>query len=127
MSRSLADFPELEYSLGLIDADGAVKPIGRRFAEIIPELRSRLEVPVRSTAIVIEVDADETPVSRGAMSPGGAIFQAWVDLCTAGGDPAFITSIDAEKPEVLAARGITELVRPALGETLDYTSQNTVV
>ncbi len=127
VSRQLADFPELEYSLGLIDAEGEVKPIGRRFAEIIPELRARQEPPARTTAIVIEVDADETPISRGAMSPGGAIFQAWVDLCTAGMDPAFVTSIDAERPEVLAARGITELVRPELGEARDYTSQNTVV
>ncbi len=127
VSRQLADFPELEYSLGLIDAEGEVKPIGRRFAEIIPELRARQEPPARTTAIVIEVDADEIPVSRGAMSPGGAIFQAWVDLCTAGMDPAFVTSIDAERPEVLTARGITELVRPVLGEARDYTSQNTVV
>src|SRR5699024_9000106 len=28
VDRSLADFPDLEYSLGLFDADGNVKPIG---------------------------------------------------------------------------------------------------
>lgn len=126
VSRSLADFPELEYTLGLVDQDGAAKPIGRRFAEIIPELRERREPPARSLGIVIEVDEHETPVSRSAMAPGGSIFQAWVDACTEGADPAFVTSTDAGKPEVLAARGITELVRPALsGEA--YSSQNTVV
>ncbi|WP_407359070.1 glycosyl hydrolase [Microbacterium sp. LTA6] len=126
VSRALADFPELEYTLGLVDQDGAAKPIGRRFAEIIPELRERQPAPPRSLGIVVEVDENETPISRAAMSPGGSIFQAWVDACTAGVDPAIVTSLDADKPEVLASRGITELVRPALsGE--DYTSQNTVV
>ncbi len=126
VSRSLADFPELEYTLGLVDQDGLAKPIGRRFAELIPELRRRQAAPERSLGIVIEVDDDEIPVSRGAMSPGGSIFQAWVDACEAGVDPAFVTSVDAARPEVLAARGITELVRPTLRGD-EYTSQNTVV
>lgn len=126
VSRSLADFPELEYTLGLVDQDGFAKPIGRRFAELIPELRRRQAAPERSLGIVIEVDDDEIPVSRGAMSPGGSIFQAWVDACEAGVDPAFVTSVDAARPEVLAARGITELVRPTLRGD-EYTSQNTVV
>ncbi|ALX65853.1 glycoside hydrolase 5 family protein [Microbacterium sp. XT11] len=126
VSRSLADFPELEYTLGLVDQDGLAKPIGRRFAELIPELRERRAAPPRTLGIVVEVDGEETPVSRDAMSPGGAIFQAWVDACEAGVDPAFVTSADAAKPEVLAARGITELVRPEL-DHVTYSSQNTVV
>ena len=126
VSRSLADFPELEYTLGLVDQNGEAKPIGRRFAELIPELRERRETPTRTLGIVVEVDEAETPVSRGAMSPGGSIFQAWVDACEAGADPAFITSKDAADPTVLAARGITELVRPTV-EPWSYESQNTVV
>ncbi|MCP1428056.1 endo-1,4-beta-mannosidase [Microbacterium foliorum] len=126
VSRSLADFPELEYTLGLVDQNGEAKPIGRRFAELIPELRERRETRTRTLGIVVEVDEAETPVSRGAMSPGGSIFQAWVDACEAGADPAFITSKDAADPTVLAARGITELVRPAV-EPWSYESQNTVV
>ncbi|WP_337001403.1 MULTISPECIES: glycoside hydrolase 5 family protein [unclassified Microbacterium] len=126
VSRDLADFPELEYTLGLVDQTGTAKPIGRRFAELIPELRERRPSPARTLGIVVEVDEDETPVSRGAMSPGGTIFQAWVDACEAGADPAFVTSVDAEKPEILAARGITELVRPVVERT-EYASRNTVV
>lgn len=127
VNRKMADFPELEYSLGLIDQEGNIKPIGRRFAEIIPELRERRPAPVRNVGIVVEVDENETPVSRGAMSPGGSIFQAWVDACTAGIDPAIVTSLDAERPEVLAARGITELIRPVLEGAIKYSSQNTNV
>lgn len=126
VSRSLADFPELEYTLGLVDQNGEAKPIGRRFAELIPELRERRPAPARSVGIVVEVDENDTPVSRGAMSPGGTIFQAWVDACEAGADPAIVTSSDAARPEVLAARGITELIRPVVERT-EYASRNTVV
>lgn len=127
VSRSLGDFPELEYTLGLVDQDGSVKPIGRRFAELIPQLRDRSVAPARTVGIVIEVDAEETPLSRGAMSPGGSIFEAWVDACEAGIDPTFVTSWDAAKPEALAARGITELIRPTVRPDEAYASQNTVV
>lgn len=126
VSRSLADFPELEYTLGLVDQNGEAKPIGRRFAELIPELRERRPAPARPVGIVVEVDENDTPVSRGAMSPGGTIFQAWVDACEAGVDPAIVTSSDAARPEVLAARGITELIRPVVERT-EYASRNTVV
>ncbi len=126
VSRGLADFPELEYTLGLVDQDGAAKPIGRRFAELIPELRERRPAPARTLGIVVEVDGDETPVSRAALAPGGAVFQAWVDACASGVDPAFVTSADAEDARLLAARGITELVRPG-SAGVHYASQNTVV
>lgn len=126
VSRSLADFPDLEYTLGLVDQNGEAKPIGRRFAELIPKLRERRPAPARPVGIVVEVDENDTPVSRGAMSPGGTIFQAWVDACEAGADPAIVTSSDAARPEVLAARGITELIRPVVERT-EYASRNTVV
>lgn len=127
VSRKLSDFPELEYTLGLVDQDRVIKPIGRRFAELIPELRTRTPAPPRTTGIVIEVDEHEIPISRGAMSPGGSIFQAWVDACAAGIDPAIVTSLDASRPEALSARGITELIRPSVTGDGSYSSQNTIV
>ncbi|MGF2949772.1 glycoside hydrolase 5 family protein [Microbacterium alcoholitolerans] len=128
VSRTLADFPELEYSLGLIDQSGAAKPIGRRFAEIIPELRERRAAPPRPLGIVIEVDAEDTPVSRGALAPGGPIFEAWVAACADGVNAAFVTSKDASDATALAARGITELVHPDLSQGVaTYSSNNTVV
>ncbi|MEJ1087936.1 glycosyl hydrolase [Microbacterium sp. Mu-80] len=128
VSRTLADFPELEYSLGLIDQSGAAKPIGTRFAEIIPELRERRAAPKRALGIVIEVDADDTPVSRGALAPGGPIFEAWLAACADGVDATFVTSKDASDATALSARGITELVHPDLsGDVATYASNNTVV
>ena len=128
VSRELADYPELEYSLGLLENGGAVKPIGRRFAEIIPELRARPVAPARTTGIVVDVDDADVPVSRAALSPGGAVFQAWVDACETGVDASFVTSKDAADAAVLASRGITELVRPDLSTGVGvYSSNNTVV
>ena len=128
VSRELADYPELEYSLGLLENGGAVKPIGRRFAEIIPELRARGVAPARATGIVVDVDDADVPVSRAALSPGGAVFQAWVDACEAGVDAAFVTSKDAADAAVLASRGITELGRPDPSTGVGvYSSNNTVV
>ncbi len=128
VSRSLVDFPELEYSLGLIDQSGAAKPIGRRFAEIIPELRERGPRVPRELGIVIEVDDDDTPVNRGALAPGGPIFEAWVQACESGVDAAFVTSTQAADAAVLASRGITELVHPDLSTPVAaYSSNNTVV
>ena len=128
VSRELADYPELEYSLGLLENGGAVKPIGRRFAEIIPELRARGVAPARTTGIVVDVDDADVPVSRAALSPGGAVFQAWVDACETGVDASFVTSKDAADAAVLASRGITELVRPDLSTGVGvYSSNNTVV
>lgn len=128
VSRSLVDFPELEYSLGLIDQSGAAKPIGRRFAEIIPELRERGPRVPRELGIVIEVDDDDTPVSRGALAPGGPVFESWVQACESGIDAAFVTSTQAVDARVLASRGITELVHPDLSQPVaTYSSNNTVV
>lgn len=113
VSRRLSDFPELEYSLGLLDEAGAPKPIGRRFAEVIPQLRQIAEVPARTTGIVVDVNDADTPLSRASLSPGGSVFQAWVDACESGIDPSFTTSTQAESPAVLAARGIVDLIRPS--------------
>lgn len=127
VSRELADFPELEYTLGLVGQDGRVKPLGRRYAELVPELRRRSAPAPRPLGIVVEVDDGDVPVSRGALGPGGAVFDAWVEACTDGVDPAIVTSRDAARPEVLAARGITELVRPHQRDGVRYESRNTVV
>ncbi|NNC13635.1 glycosyl hydrolase [Planctomonas sp. JC2975] len=129
VDRRLADFPDLEYSLGLIRSDGSVKPSGRRFSEVAAELRNGSATATRSTGIVIDVDDDELPVRRAALSPRGAVFQTWVDLCTDGVDPALVTSKDAADPAALAARGITSLVRPDPARATDeaYSSANTVV
>ncbi|AXG81785.1 glycoside hydrolase 5 family protein [Streptomyces paludis] len=113
VDRRLGDFPELEHSLGLIGADGAVKPIGRRFAELAAELRDRPRPAPRREAVVIPVDGRDVPLSRAELSPGGGVFEAWMDLARAGSRPALVTSTAAADPAALGARSLDRTVTAA--------------
>jgi len=91
--RSLSDFPDLEHSLGLFDAQGQVKPIGKAFAEVADEVRAswRAGPPApRTTAVEIPADHDGLPTSRAALAPGGAVFTAWMDAAARGDRPALV-------------------------------------
>ncbi|RMB80769.1 glycosyl hydrolase [Streptomyces shenzhenensis] len=109
VERRLGDFPDLEYSLGLIDADGRVKPLGRRFGEVCAELRSRPRPSPRREAVVVPVDAADVPVSRAELSPGGGVFETWMRHARAGTRPTLVTSATAADPSALTARGIARL------------------
>ncbi|MEV6308415.1 glycosyl hydrolase [Streptomyces sp. NPDC051840] len=126
--RRFGDFPELEYSLGLIDSERRAKPTGRRFAEVARELRTEQPtVPVRTAAVVVDVDDADVPVARGALGPGGAVFDEWMRLAREGVHPTLVLS-SATGPAALAARGISELVRvPDGAPRAVYQAVNTVV
>ncbi|HEY9329556.1 MAG TPA: glycosyl hydrolase [Streptomyces sp.] len=128
VSRRFGDFPELEYTLGLIDSERRAKPIGRRFAEVIAELRATAPAAVpRTAAVVVDVDAADIPVARGALGPGGAVFEEWMRLARAGARPALVLSSAAGTP-AQAGRGITALHRvPEGAPHATYQAVNTVV
>ncbi|MFJ3905017.1 glycosyl hydrolase [Streptomyces sp. NPDC090025] len=107
VSRDLADFPELEYGLGLLTSDRTVKPAGRALADAVAEARAR-PVPAapRTTALVVDGD----PARRSACAPGGPVFEAFMRLAAAGARPTTVLAERATDPDHLAARGITELV-----------------
>lgn len=106
VDRSLADFPELEYTLGLFDSSGRPKPIAEAFAETVAEPHS---VRPRDTALIL----DCTPATRSVSGPGGAYFEAWMRLRAEGVRPAVVLAGRAQDAEYLAARGIKEVVRPS--------------
>lgn len=109
VSRSLADFPELEYSLGLLTNDGRVKPGGEVLGRLAKEWRGREYVPaVRTTAVVVD-DATEV---RSACAPGGEVFEAFMSLVAEGVRPTTVLASRAGDAACLAERGITEVVRP---------------
>ncbi|MFE7569855.1 glycosyl hydrolase [Streptomyces sp. NPDC057539] len=128
VSRSLADFPELEYSLGLLTNDRQVKPAGESIARIVEEWRGRTYRPApRTTALVVDIGDDETAdypagdypagdgeraPARSTCRPGGAFFEAFARLTEAGTRPTAVLASRAEDREHLAARGITEVVHP---------------
>jgi hypothetical protein len=123
VSRSLADFPELEYSLGLLTNDRQVKPAGETIRRVVAEWRDRpYQPPVRSTALVVDApaswDGDAGAAAgtdgrdRSTCAPGGAFFEAFARLTADGVRPTAVLASRAADAGHLAARGITEVLRP---------------
>lgn len=112
VSRDLADFPELEYGLGLIDQRRRVKPEGAVFAALAAARRA--EPAPRTLGIVLdsgaESQADLRAPRRDTCAPGGAFFEAWMDLAIAGLRPAVVLAPFATDEVHLKARGIETLV-----------------
>lgn len=109
VDRALADFPELEYSLGLLTGDREPKPAGRELARLIAEVPRRGRRPApRTTALVLDLVEDGP--KRSTCAPGGAYFDAFMRLCADGVRPAAVLAAHASDPAHLAARGITETV-----------------
>ncbi|GGT47672.1 hypothetical protein GCM10010271_59890 [Streptomyces kurssanovii] len=113
VSRSLADFPELEYTLGLLTNDRRVKPAGRAVARIAVEWRGREHRPApRTCALVVDAGDDETAPRRSVCAPGGPVFEAFARLTADGARPTTVLASRADDRDHLAARGITEVVTP---------------
>lgn len=107
VDRSLADYPELEYTLGLFDSSGRAKPIAAALADTIAGLRAEPPSPEpRATALVL----DCAPGTRSVSGPGGAYFETWMRLRAEGARPAVVLAERADDAGYLAAREITELV-----------------
>ncbi|MFD6529408.1 glycosyl hydrolase [Streptomyces sp. NPDC060184] len=113
VSRSLADFPELEYGLGLLTNDRQVKPAGHAIARIVREQRAAAHRPApRTTALVVDAGDEETAPNRSVCAPGGAVFEAFARLTADGARPTAVLARHAGDRDHLAARGITEVVAP---------------
>ncbi|WP_210592427.1 cellulase family glycosylhydrolase [Streptomyces sp. GESEQ-35] len=109
VDRALADYPELEYTLGLFDASGRPKPIARALADTVAELRAEPpSAPPREAALLLEC----TPSTRSVSGPGGPYFEAWMRMREEGARPAVVLAERAQDGTYLAERGIKEVVRP---------------
>ncbi|MDH6132056.1 endo-1,4-beta-mannosidase [Kitasatospora sp. MAA4] len=109
VDRSLADFPELEYSLGLLTNDRQLKPAGRALSRAVSEARTHWQPPLpRSTALVLDLP-DDAP-RRSTCAPGGAFFEAFMRLTADGARPTALLAAHASDEQHLSARGITEVV-----------------
>ncbi|MGP3983105.1 glycoside hydrolase 5 family protein [Streptomyces sp. KR80] len=113
VSRSLADFPELEYGLGLLTAERARKPLGKAVAELTAAIRTSPPVPLRrTTALLLDPGDPDTAPDRSVAAPGGPFFEAWARLVAQGVRPTAVLTDRARDPAHLAERGITEIVHP---------------
>ncbi|WIB27395.1 glycosyl hydrolase [Curtobacterium sp. MCSS17_015] len=115
VSRSLADFPELEYDLGLLTNDGRVKPTGERFREMALFGDGRYQPPTPpSTALVLDdVAPDGAPLggTRADSAPGGRFAVAWLAIAEQDGrGPQVALRSRLGDTALLAARGITTCV-----------------
>lgn len=114
VSRDLGDFKDLEYTLGLLDVDNRVKPLGRRYADVVADARRAAPTSTtRTTAVVVDVDEADLPLRRADLAPGGAVFDRWHRLRAAGEAVTVVTSRTAADPADLAARGVTRVVETA--------------
>uniref|UniRef100_A0A942T001 Glycosyl hydrolase n=1 Tax=Neobacillus citreus TaxID=2833578 RepID=A0A942T001_9BACI len=115
VSRSLADFPELEYDLGLFTNDGALKPAGEAFAALARSgITSAVEPP--STALVLDdVLGDGSPRygTRADCAPGGRFAAAWLALAESSHDgrgPQVVLRSRLADEALRTTRGITSIV-----------------
>lgn len=114
VDRRLADFPELEYSLGLLTNDRRAKEVGRRIAAVAEAVRAQPAEPKpRATALVVDAPDTGAAARSSACAPGGPVFEAFMRLTDEGVRPTTVLAERAADPAHLAARGITEVVTPA--------------
>ncbi|MFJ7175765.1 glycosyl hydrolase [Streptomyces massasporeus] len=104
VSRSLADFPELEYGLGLLTNDRRPKDAARVLERAARE--PSYAAASRTTALVVPAD----PAVRSRCAPGGPVFDAFFRLVADGARPTTVLDTRAADREHLSARGITETV-----------------
>ncbi len=125
VSAELADFPPLEHTLGLFDASGQLKPIGREFAHLTQtygstgsSVKDQSAVSeVRGTdsssdsSVAVEVPShDGNPLLRSAEAVGGSVFDKWMSLARGGASPQIVSSEFAHDSDYLAQRGIATVV-----------------
>ena len=86
LDAGLLDYPELEYTLGLLRTDNSVKPVGSAVSGFLTSPVPA--APERTTVLVL--DADGSGRGRAAAAPGGPFFEAWMDRAGAGERPAIV-------------------------------------
>lgn len=93
VTRELADFPAVEYDLGLFDQDGKLKPTGEAFAQWISQYRAgkRLLPPHKTSAPtsssprsqpqsgVLWIPGPQHPQAREIMRADGKLFARWAE------------------------------------------------
>ncbi len=104
VDRTLADFPDLEYTLGLLGSDQTPKPLAEVYARFASEPLGDPANP-RRTALVLDDDPDHRPT----VGPGGPFFEAWMNAAKNGERLAITTKTQATDENLINARGIVEL------------------
>ncbi|ROS59864.1 cellulase (glycosyl hydrolase family 5) [Curtobacterium sp. PhB172] len=116
VARSLADFPELEYDLGLFTNDGRIKPAGEAFAAVARSGATDTAAAPPATALVLDdvlPDGSDRHGMRADCAPGGRFAAAWLAVASAepdGRGPQVVLRSRLGDTGMLAARGIDRCV-----------------
>lgn len=96
-----------EKELGLLDLQNKPKPIGKRFAELVAELRrSPPAIPRRKSALVIP----DQGLSTKSWPPDWKYAMPYMKLIKRGLAPAIVLESRSKDLDYLKTRGITELM-----------------
>ena len=110
VDRSLVDFPEREYDLGLFTVDHRPKPAAEALAACIAA--SPGPVPERRPGLRCPVDLRAQPERRDEVAPGSSFHSDWVRL-RQNGPVAIVPPGRTQDEEYLAARGIRGVISSA--------------
>jgi len=104
---AIGGFASLEYSLGVLDLQNRVKPVGRRLAALAEELRRRPPAPTpRPTALVIP----DRGLAERFWPPDWRFATPFMALVSRGLRPSMVLESRAGDTAYLASRGVTRLV-----------------
>ena len=110
IDRSLVDFPEREYDLGLFTVEHRRKPVADALATAITEARAgRRRPPTSRPGLVCPVDVRAEPGRRDEVAPGSAFHRAWV-AHRAQGPVAIVPAARRDDAGYLSARGVDRLL-----------------
>ncbi len=106
VSRELADFPALEHTLGLIDSDGRVKPIGEAFADAVKRWGGEAIVPTSSNRPTQTVSEEMSASRRSILAADTEFFDRWYQRSRAGEVAAIAMCHPVNREEEAAARHV---------------------
>ncbi|WP_371404102.1 glycosyl hydrolase [Kribbella sp. NBC_00662] len=85
IDRSLVDFPDREYDLGLFTVDHERKPAAQALADVIADVKANGVPPVpAATTLTAPVNLRTEPQRRPEVAPGSEFHLHWVEARTAG-------------------------------------------
>ncbi|MDO5723712.1 MAG: hypothetical protein Q4P33_04870 [Flaviflexus sp.] len=94
VSPTLADFPNLEYHLGLISPDNEIKPAGQAFTREVEKMPERRRTASEDWAQLDALVVPSDPARRSLAAPGSATFFRWAESW-AQGQPLRLTREDS--------------------------------
>ena len=104
LDRTLLDFPEREYDLGMFTVDHRPKPAALALAAAVREHRGPRPAVAGRPALSCDVDLRTQPERRAEVAPGSAFHTEWVRLRGSGRLP-IVPAARAADAGYLAARG----------------------